>query len=187
MAPPVLAKWQRSIKIEPLLVIRGADHSSLEPSIVGAEQVGPIRGKILKFTVGGQEVRWTIDPDSGHLLRSVVKEPDHTESVTEYSDWRNVDGLFIPFSRRWYTSNGQTSETIINQYWVNPTIDSSLFQKPSAPLSFTLKVLQAEQVPYTVESGGGVSTNCQINGSTPGLSKLRIAKSRVKKAEPLLS
>ncbi|PYV62057.1 MAG: hypothetical protein DMG97_41365, partial [Acidobacteria bacterium] len=25
---------------------------------------------------------------------------------------------------------------------------------------------QAEQTPYTVESGGGISTNCQINGST---------------------
>jgi len=45
-------------------------------------------------------------------------------------------------------------------------VDNSLFQRPSGPFAFTLKVLQTEQTPYTVQTGGGITTNCQMNGTT---------------------
>lgn len=38
------------------------------------------------------------------------------------------------------------------------------YSSPDGPL--TLRVLQTEQVPYVVEAGGGVSTNCSIAGGT---------------------
>ncbi|HLM99861.1 MAG TPA: hypothetical protein VK335_11290 [Bryobacteraceae bacterium] len=39
-------------------------------------------------------------------------------------------------------------------------------QPVQSAAGFSFKVLQSESVPYVVQTGGGISTNCQISGST---------------------
>jgi hypothetical protein len=87
--------------------------------------------------------------------------------VVDYSDWRLVNGVYAPFQRK-SVQDGRAINITITEYQVNPIIDSKLFEPPATQISggFTFKVLQSESVPYVVQTGGGVSTSCQISGST---------------------
>jgi len=55
----------------------------------------------------------------------------------------------------------------VGEYQVNSSADAKLFLPPAGQImaSVTLKVVQSESVPYTVETNGGISTACNINGS----------------------
>jgi hypothetical protein len=87
--------------------------------------------------------------------------------VVDYSDWRLVNGIYTPFQRK-SVEDGRTTDITITEYHVNPIVDPNLFEPPSTQPSagFTFKVLQSESVPYVVQTGGGISTSCQISGST---------------------
>jgi hypothetical protein len=136
----------------------------------GTEQVGNVTTAKVKIIGQGLEVHWSIDPSSGRLLR-VRSTATAGDTTTDLSDWRQVDGVYIPFKRH-IVANGRTTDVTISQYQVNPAIDAKLFeapaQRPAAGLTF--RVLQSESVPYVVQSGGGVTTNCQIYGSDTNLS-----------------
>jgi hypothetical protein len=57
---------------------------------------------------------------------------------------------------------------MIAEYEINPAIDEKIFQRPSQSPSqgVTLKVLQAQSVPYIQQSGGDISTSCSIVGNS---------------------
>jgi hypothetical protein len=119
----------------------------------------------LKISKSGKEVVWEIDTHTGRLL-SAIQSSASGDVVTEYSDWQLVDGVYVPFKRH-VTEPARSSDFTISDYALNPTIDESLFQPPNQSPSqgLTLKVLQEQSVPYTQESGGGVSTSCNIVGN----------------------
>ena len=104
--------------------------------------------------------------------------------MTEYSDWRLVDGIYLAFSRR-VSEPGRVVNIAISDCAVNSAGDEKLFENQTetvrqSPASapdqvtsqtaipshgFTLKILQEQSVPYTQESGGGISTSCNIVGT----------------------
>jgi hypothetical protein len=105
------------------------------------------------------------------------------EQQTDFSDYRLVNGIYRPFHAV-TTSNGERTESSVQQYEVNPSIDASLFVKPdypattptnvptptvatipAGPTGLTLRVLQSESVPYVQESRGSISTTCNIVGN----------------------
>jgi hypothetical protein len=100
-------------------------------------------------------------------LRFRITNAASHEVVVDYSDWRLVNGIYVSF-RRHTVEAGNAMDTTINNYEVNPAIDPKLFEAPHQQLAggFKFKVLQSESVPYVVQTGGGISTNCQISGST---------------------
>lgn len=157
-----------SLKIDPIYVAQHrGDYSCVAE---GMEQVGNVTTAKIKISGQGREVHWNIDPTNGRLLR-IRSSATSGETTTDLSDWRQVDGVYVPFGRH-IAANGRTTEVAISEYQVNPTIDTSLFEAPSRQIAtgFTFKVLQSESVPYVVQSGGGVTTNCQIYGSDTNLS-----------------
>ena len=123
----------------------------------------------LKISKLGKDVTWEVDSQSGRLL-SVLQRSSLGDVVTEYSDWRAVNGVYFPFKRH-VTESGSITDYTITEYDVNPTIEADVFQRPtqaaaqSASQDLTLKVLQEQSVPYTQESGGGISTSCNIVGT----------------------
>lgn len=127
---------------------------------------GTERLKISKF---GKDVIWEIDPQTGRLL-SVIQHSGSGDALTEYSDWRLVDGVNFPFKRH-VTESGSTTDYTIAEYAVNPAIEADVFQRPTqtptqtVSQGLTLKVLQEQSVPYTQESGGGISASCNIAGT----------------------
>jgi hypothetical protein len=131
----------------------------------GREEIGGIEATKLRIKGNGTEFEWSIEPLSGRLLR--FRSSLFGDTTTDYSDWRQVDGLTVAFKRH-VVENGRSSDIVVSSMEINPTIDEALFSAPSqnVAIGLTFKVLQSESVPYVVETSGGISTNCQISGST---------------------
>ncbi len=114
-----------------------AQHSD-DPQFIffaqGKEKVGDIETLVLDITGGGQQLRWFVDPKSGHVLRAQFQGTSPTGPATEivdYSDWKTVDGLSLPFHVE-SSLNGQPNmSAVISSYEFNPVVDASIFEKPA--------------------------------------------------------
>jgi hypothetical protein len=165
VAAPTLADYRDGAKIDPLYIAQHiGDYSCVSE---GTEQIGSVTAIKLKISGQGQEVHWSVDPINGRLLRTRRTNAASHEVVVNYSDWRLVNGIYASFQRKG-VEEGRATDLTITEYEVNPAIDLKLFDPPAAQVSgsFTFKVLQSESVPYVVQTGGGISTSCQISGST---------------------
>jgi outer membrane lipoprotein-sorting protein len=165
VAAPTLADYRDSAKVDPIYIAQHiGDYSCVSQ---GTEQIGNVTAIRLNISGQGQEVHWSVDPINGRLLRTRHTNAASHEVVVNYSDWRLVNGIYASFQRKG-VEEGRASDVTITEYEVNPTIDPKLFDPPATQVSggFTFKVLQSESVPYVVQTGGGISTSCQISGST---------------------
>ena len=145
---------------------RAADYTITS---AGTEQRGNVTVEKLKISKDGKYIVWDIDPQTGRILSS-SQEKAKGNVATKFSDYRIVQGIYVPF-KSVTTEFGYTAEFAVTQYELNPAVDSTLFQRPTptqtqaASQGLTLKILQEQSVPYTQESGGGVSTSCNIVGT----------------------
>ncbi len=125
---------------------------------------------------------WLIGPE-GSIL-SVRTESPLPKQQVNYSDYRSVEGIQLPFHLI-RTSGEERTEITVRQYEINPSIDASLFTKPefspppssrptsanspslaAGPTGLSFRVLQEKSVPYTQEFNGGASTTCSIVGGS---------------------
>src|SRR2546427_7344699 len=165
LSAPVLEDFRSGIKTESAYIAQHlSDYTCISE---GSEQIGEVTTAKLRIRRQGGEFQWNIDPVTGRLLRFSATGAAARETVVDYSDWRLVDGMYLAFKRH-VVENGRASDVTVVSYEVNPTIDGNLFAPPAQQVTtaFTFKVLQSESVPYVVQTGGGVSTDCQISGST---------------------
>jgi hypothetical protein len=153
------------MKLEPIYISQHRDQYSCV--LEGTEQSGNLVTAKLKVKGEGVEGLWYIDPATGRLLRTTFPLAVSGQSVTDFSDWRQVDGVYLAFSRHNIGQGFVTTDVTVGEYDVNPVLDVNLFQPPAGQIaaSVTLKVLQSESVPYTVQTNGGISTACNITGS----------------------
>jgi zinc protease len=103
---------------------------------LGASQkVGNIEAQVVEISGNGVEAKWALDPQSGRLLQVSYQDTGQrgpVQRVIEYSDWRPVDGLSVPFKRT-ITDNGEVVSTDqIESFQINPPLDPKLFEKPPA-------------------------------------------------------
>ncbi len=151
--------------MEPIYIAQHRDQYSCVSQ--GTEQIGNVRTAKLKIRGEGVEVVWNTDPATSRILRTTIETPTR-QSVTDYSDWRMVDGINVSFARH-TVAGGVTTTLTIGEYAVDPVMDVSIFQAPAgqvAAAGLTFKVLQEQSVPYVVQTNGGISTSCNISGST---------------------
>jgi hypothetical protein len=132
----------------------------------GSEQIAAVKTDKLKVTGAGRDFHWNVD-QTGRIVRVKSTNIASGEQFLDFSDWRMVDGIAVAFRRHVGDKNGER-DLVISEYEVNPVIDANLFRPPADnPVSgFTFKVLQSESVPYVVQTNGGISTNCNISGSS---------------------
>lgn len=158
--PSTLQELQTAFKLDPIYISQHRTEYSCV--LEGAEQVGNVNTAKLKIRGEGVEGQFYADPATGRLLRTAFQN-----GATDFSDWRLVDEIYVPFQRHVVSSSG-TTDISLGEYHVNPAIDASLFQPIAGQVaaSVTLKVLQSESVPYSVQTNGGISTACNISGST---------------------
>jgi hypothetical protein len=95
----------------------------------GTEQIGNAPTTKLRISGDGIEFHWNVDPSTGRLLRVRV-QTSNSEMVNDVSDWRLVDGVYVPF-RSHRLVNGRTLDRTITEYQPNPMIDAELFEPPS--------------------------------------------------------
>jgi hypothetical protein len=122
-----------SLHREAWVAAQHADDPAWTFSAQGSEKAGEVQAGVLDVSGGGIQVRWLVDPRNGHILRSQFMAPSRSGPATQvidYSDWKAVDGITVPF-RAEVTTNGEHSATVVIQsYEINPAMDPKLFEKP---------------------------------------------------------
>lgn len=122
----------RSIKLSPLYVAQHAQDPSYTFVAGGTEKVGDADTTVLEVSAAGAQVRWNVTGD-GRLLRATRTAAGPAGPVTDtvdFSDWRTVDGLSLPF--RASESGAASLVTVWTEFTANPTLDASLFDKSGA-------------------------------------------------------
>jgi len=161
--PAILQDLQSSLRLDPLYIAKHRD----EYSCVSAEteQIGGVSTTKLKIASSAVQGQFNQDTNTGRLVR-VTANSANGPTTTDLSDWRLVDGVYIPFKRHFVNST-VTNDFTVSDYQINPSIDPSWFQPIAGQVaaSLTFKVLQSESVPYAVQTNGGISTACDISGS----------------------
>lgn len=102
--------------------------------LTGKEKVGERDAFVLVLTPKtGSPSRQFIDAESYLPLKSVIKidvpQFGELEQVSELSDFRDVDGVKVPFAVR-ASSSVQSSTIVISKVEHNAKIDETLFSKP---------------------------------------------------------
>jgi hypothetical protein len=90
----------------------------------GTERIGDVEAAALRLNVDGAEATWYVDRADGRLLRTVEKVPASggmVNSVVDYSDWRNCDGLMVSFQRA-ITQGGKASQQKVLTVELNPSV-----------------------------------------------------------------
>lgn len=104
--------------------------------LVGKEKVGDREAYVLLFKPkSGSVVRQYVDVETYLPIRVVVKvdvpQFGEVEQTTELLDYRDVDGVKVPFQVK-ATSSVQSSTITVTKVEHNTTIDAALFSKPAA-------------------------------------------------------
>jgi outer membrane lipoprotein-sorting protein len=117
----------------PLLTYKDA---GVTAALSGREKVGGSEAYVIRFTPkSGPAVRVFIDSQSSMLVKTIitVNVPQlggPVDQVVEFSDFRDVDGIKIPYTTR--SSNPlQTTTATLNDVKHNTQIDDSLFARPA--------------------------------------------------------
>lgn len=78
----------------------------------------------------GNAMEVFVSADNYRIVKSVGAFAIGAQSTTlsaEFSDFRIVDGVLLPFRIVNYAGGSKISETMITRYFINPAIDDSLF------------------------------------------------------------
>ncbi len=109
------------------------DPSKLKVGLGGTEKVGDLQAQILDLDSEGATFRWWIDSATGRILKlesQDVGPQGPTTTTTEFSDWKQVDGVNIPFTVTQFQNGEQIGRAEIKTTEINPTIDPAIFAKP---------------------------------------------------------
>jgi zinc protease len=106
----------------------------------GKEKIGNVEAGIVDISGDGIAMRWYVDPQSGHVLRESYQGAGRSgpvQDLTDLDDWKTTDGLTLPFLHK-NKQNGEDASTIqFNSIQINPTVDSTLFDKPASEAKAT--------------------------------------------------
>jgi hypothetical protein len=103
--------------------------------LIGKEKVGDRDSYVIAFEpTTGSTIRQFIDAESYLPIRAVIKVPvpqlgQDVEQTSDVSDYRDIDGVKIPFKLS-VSSNVQNYTIVINKVEHNTAIDDTLFVKP---------------------------------------------------------
>jgi zinc protease len=105
-------------------------------TVTGTEKIGDRNTYVVEAAVpeGSEPTKMYFDVESGLLLR-VISQHHGSDGVTQFredfDDYRDVDGIKVPFTSR--QTNGDTTYTMtINEVHHNVDLDDSEFVKPAA-------------------------------------------------------
>ncbi|MBI2214856.1 MAG: insulinase family protein [Acidobacteria bacterium] len=118
-----------SIRDTPLLLGSKIDDPAYTFAIAGEAMVGDVATKALEISGDGIRVKWCIDPKTGDLLRTIKSSPQGEQWI-DYSDFRDVDGIRMPFKGAVRTAEQDSGRFEIKSFELNPKIDDAIFAKP---------------------------------------------------------
>ncbi len=154
-----------------LLAAKRAGDPASSFSLSGSEHIGSVDARIIDVSVAGFRARWFVDPESGRVLRQAWTDSRGRSTVEDYSDWRAVDDLTIPFEVR-VTRDGKVASNRVLAIETNPSADPRLFgeppvlMEPMTPAPVTPAVSRAVLKISSQPGGAQVFLNDAPRGST---------------------
>ncbi|MBV9087386.1 MAG: insulinase family protein, partial [Acidobacteriaceae bacterium] len=127
---------QESLQDEKRDLIYVAQHVNdpkFQFAVSGKEKIGSVEAAILNVNADGSPVKWYVDPQSGRILRVVAErsgEQGPMAQSIDLSDWRDVDGIKLPFKRTININGEPSGSAEVKQVQLNPPVDPKLFEKP---------------------------------------------------------
>ncbi|HUO84397.1 MAG TPA: pitrilysin family protein [Thermoanaerobaculia bacterium] len=118
----------------PLNVLQNAGSPDYSFAAAGTETIEGVEAKLLDVDAAGQQMRWSLHPESGVILRSrstsmAMGQP--AERVVDYRDFRDLgNGIIQPFAMTITTNGEPTGSVAVESITINPEIDPAVFQKP---------------------------------------------------------
>ncbi|HEV2351177.1 MAG TPA: pitrilysin family protein [Terriglobia bacterium] len=125
-----------SLRRDPIDVAQHADDPQYEFSADGIEKIGAVNATILNINAAGARVRWYVDPASAKVLRASWQETGPQgpgETVADYSDWKTVDGISLPFKETRSRNGDKMMSIDVKELEVNPAFDPKIFERPAEP------------------------------------------------------
>lgn len=127
----------RELRNTPLYVAQHAADPKLSLRAGAKEKVGDVEAQVLEGSLEGTDFKWWVDPATGRVLKSVSQVTGMggapVEQVTEFSDFRTVDGMTVAFKRKMTRGGEDAGSAEITEYAINPAVDPKQFEKPAAP------------------------------------------------------
>jgi len=131
MPPAQKSEMLSQLHHDLVYVAQHADDPGFSFAANGTEKIGDVDAAILDIGGAIPWVRWYIDPKSGYILREKYKgmgQQGPFDGETDLADWRNADGLTMPYKHE-NKQNGQpTSSAEFKKIEVNPQLDPKLFE-----------------------------------------------------------
>ena len=126
----------KDLRRDPFFIVQHGDDAKFTFSSGGSEKLGEVEAAILDVSADGTEVRWWIDPQTGHILRASSRTMGMgggpTQQVVDYSDFRPVAGVVAPFKQKITRDGQETGSAELSELEVNPAVDPKLFEPPAA-------------------------------------------------------
>ncbi|MGD0127220.1 MAG: pitrilysin family protein [Terriglobia bacterium] len=125
----------KELKRHPIFVAQHADDTKFIFAAGGSEKIGDVEAQILDINADGAQVRWYVDPQTGHILRTSAQTIGMSgpgEQIVDYSEWKEVEGMSLPFKLKIKQSGNDAGSQDIQELQINPAVDPKLFEKPAA-------------------------------------------------------
>jgi zinc protease len=100
----------------------------------GKEKVADVEAQVLDIAGSGTNVRWLVDPVTGHVLRERYQATAPSGSFqgeTDLENWKTTDGITLPVTHRNKQNGALSSIVESTKVEFNPAIDPKLFEKPA--------------------------------------------------------
>lgn len=126
---------RETLRSDTLTILKNIDNPKYAFTAAGTEKIGDVETRVLAINADGVAVRWFIDPATGRILRRISpnRGPAGGEQVTDYSDWKMVDGINVAMTGS-MTQNGEKAGGMkVSNTEINPTVDVKIFERPASP------------------------------------------------------
>jgi hypothetical protein len=136
LPPDMRDELLKQVRRVPLLLAQKADDPKLVAVAAGTEKIGDVETRVLDISYEGAAVRWFLDPTTYRILRSShtsVGPQGEAKIVSEYSDYKMVDGLPVAFHLEVLTNGIKDQVLTLEECKINPGVEAKLFDKPVFP------------------------------------------------------
>jgi zinc protease len=124
------------IRRDMIYVAQHLDDPAFSFAAAGTDKSGNAETTIVDVSGPDLTLRWFVDPQSGKIVRETYKAMGQSGPMdveTDFSDWKEVEGLNLPFHRE-NKQEGQGASTVeYSQIELNPIVDPKVFEKPAPP------------------------------------------------------
>ncbi len=124
----------KSMRRNSLVLLKSRTDPAFEARYAGKETVEGAECDRIGVTYAGESILFVVDP-SGRILKTSFRGKNAQgvpgEVVTFYSDYREADGLWFPFTARRLFNGEAEGGMVLHEVSVNHQVDEAMFARPA--------------------------------------------------------